>query len=65
MGVGVIIQEIQEYFKNHNFGLNYPDKTLTAQLALRGKCVKYHHMEADIIPGASLNVSEHLITHSL
>lgn len=52
-------------FKTHNFGLNYSNKTLIAELILWEERVSYYCIEAGLIPGASLSVSEHLITHSL
>lgn len=58
--------KFKHIFKTRNFGLNYSDKTLTAELLLQGKCINYHHrVEADPIPGVSFIVSEQLITPSL
>lgn len=58
--------KFKHIFKTHNFGLNYSDKTLTAELLLQGNCINYHHrVEADTIPGVSLSVSEQLITPTL
>ena len=64
-GLVQLSMKFRDIFKNHTFGLNYSDKTLTAQLVLQGKCIKYHYIDAGIIPGASSSASEHLITHSL
>lgn len=58
--------KFRDILKAHNFGLNYSDKTLTAQLTLRGQCTNHHcGVEAGIVPGATLSVSEHLITQGL